>query len=240
MGCWNPTCAISGLTCWDPDAVYGLILLQQTSPPEIFMGSCYYDDLFEPINHPLWGTFDSYGSVNLAEPPPEYLLKYLREHGVDFEDIADLQRKILTGDEVTSNHGSVRYSFTLVRKDVWEAMEDLGRNEDREAELKRIDAILDVKTAFGQNAPKVLRYVANFAQPRLVPDALAEHIMSTGDIGSYREELRSSLAVMSAMSNLNIMWLPTMAGGSQKDNAADKAKFFERMVTIALASDREM
>lgn len=239
MGCWNSTCALSGLTTWDERVRVGLVFLTTGAETQSNSSVCQHDGRLKMVTPPLWGEDDSYGRVVVEDSPwAQEALAYMKRFLPEADSLLDVQ-EALQEDAVSTSDGAFLY-YTMVREDVWKRMVKQGSEDEQ---VKCADFRAHFKKEKSLNVGWHGRSSEELAQLALLgmfgfemPVTLREAVYSRrGSNLSLEEDVRVTtevFAVQVLMSKLRLEWTLGVGAGKQIDNHRDRKRWFESMVDL--------
>lgn len=239
MGCWNSTCALSGLTTWDERVRVGLVFLTTGAETQGNSSVCQHDGRLKMVTPPLWGGDDSYGRVVVEDSPwAREALAYMKRFLPGADSLMTVQKALQEG-SVPMSDGTFLY-FTMVREDVWKRMVKQGSEDEQ---VKCADFRAHFKKEKSQNVGWHGRSSEELAQLALLgmfglemPVTLREAVYSRRDPNfSLEEDVRVTtevFAVQVLMSKLRLEWTLGVGAGKQDDNYHDRKRWFESMVDL--------
>lgn len=140
MGCWNGSCALTGLPIFDGDEVVVLFLSQQ--PLSMQDNNCDATTYWSPLSYHFTGKYNDYGAVESCEGPLlNHIIDTIKENLAESEDVQkatfDIDQlfkaehnnglalvskwKHTIGD-VTQNFTAQRLQHIIIRKSVFDAV----------------------------------------------------------------------------------------------------------------------
>lgn len=240
MGSWNATCALSGMSYeWEPGMKVGLVFLKQRTPSH-GRQTVHIHERFEMLTPPLWGRYDTYGKVEVDDSSwAQAALKLLKSICPDVQDLMHAQEIIFD-----DNRGALDgIFFTMVRKDVWDAMVKQGEavtERDRRPNRTR-DADIPLRTLALHPESQLISYLNGYNYDFTMPSPLYPKdkevpVPYDDSKTTMNEEERNFFMdvyfVQSLMSNLRMEWSVGTGAGSQHDNHDDRKTWFMLMASI--------
>jgi len=260
MGSWTANCALSGLSYNEdcpapPGKRLGVVfIISRASPVEMAFDP---DDYCRPLGPPLWGEYDGYGGISVADDPAvveivrQRLAAVLDRHledvsvGAAQEEIgrngASLRVWRPTGFlNEPGRARSARLGVMLVREDVWHRVcdaEEMGA-EAWSAAVQAATALPDWHDPDGEAERLAFWYLTGtgggtggwlrLAAARTAPPSVVERFIECAQVAE----------VMRAVGR---PWIPALTG-RQDNNSASCARYFRAMAEMAeggMAGEKE-
>ena len=129
MGCWNATCALTGLPItYETKVKLIFIEIPLENDPKEGDGHCYNSAFGKPVSHPITAIYNDYGYVENIEESPlnsefeKYLQKKLLNPDIN---LSNIQKYIRDGETVFKGiHGKASIGYTMVIDEIYQELKE--------------------------------------------------------------------------------------------------------------------
>ena len=211
VGSWNETCMVSNLAIQYDEPTIAYILRPRFTNAGDIQRLFYSTELYEPISFPIFGRYDSYGSIceyDEKDTSVRHILMSLQE--------SSLKHLIFQ-----IHDGQVTYKLVLIKHSIYKALVD-SSSKNRPQHFKEKDILKRIRkfrTPLSNNEVSIelsalgLNYMNNFRFKSLF--SLIRHSGQDDYIKNLTNMLNEDSEFCESISRLRKLWFPTTATGSQ-------------------------